>query len=183
MTGTAQIKRILVRVTPTIKSGWTTAPGNLFESVTYNSAPEDWLVLFLSPVGGWRRTNNYLDETPAPQYSSNTALLKTSRVYRSWEGIVAGCRAEVFGILEEVAATATDSGNCDRYTPVVIQDYATPEYVNLRTALNSSSEPTTLREGILTLSEPSGLVEGQNDILWMPGGFRFTFQELEARVA
>ena len=181
MTGTAAIKRILVRVSPSIKAGWTTAPDDLFEEVTYNSASEDWLALFLPPVGGWRRTNNHLDETPSPQFSSTTALLQTSRVYRTWEGTVAGCRAEAFGILEEVAATATDSGNCDRFTPVAIQDYATPEFADVRAALAASQEPSTLREGILTLSEPTGLVKGQNDVYWMAGGFRFTFQELEAR--
>ena len=178
-----QIKRILVRVPTAIKSAWTTAPDNLFETVNYDGSDEDWLILFLSPIGGWRRTNNFLDGEPTPQFSSNVALLQTSRVYRSWDGNVEGCRAEVFGILEEIAATATESNECDAYTPIVIQDYATPEYVNLRTALNASSEPTTQRQGILTLSEPTGLVKGQNDVLWMPGGFRFRFQELEARTA
>ena len=182
MTGTPSIKRILIRCTSTIKSSWTTAPDNLFETVNYNGTDEDWLVLFLSPIGGWRRINNHLDETPSPQFSSTTALLQTSRVYRSWEGSVEGCRAEVHGILEEIAIASTESGNCDRFTPVVIQDCATPESTDVRTALAAAQEPSTQRSGILTVSESSGLTVDGNDVYWLPQGFKFTFQELEARV-
>lgn len=183
MTGTPSIKRILVRCTPSIKSAWTTAPDGLFETVNYNGSNEDWLRLFLSPIGGWRRFNTPLDEESIPQFSSNTALLQTSRVYRSWEGTVDGCRAELHGILEEIAIASTESGNCDRYTPAVIQDYVTPESADVRTALAAAQEPSTQRQGILTVPERGGLVNDVNGAYWLPGGFKFQFQELEARTA
>ena len=79
--------------------------------------------------------------------------------------------------------TSTESNECDRRTPVIIQDYATAEYVNLRTALNASTEPTTQRQGILTITEQGGMTVDGNGVYWLPQGFRFTFQELEARTA
>lgn len=173
-------KYILIRY-PGVRSIWTNTHDCWFQTVNYQSVEEEWIRLYLSPVGGWTVKKTY-SEDPEIKISSNRSLLAVTRYRQSFEGTVTGCHAAIYGMVEQLARLSTASNDSDAYAPVTILDYASPINVDsLQVAINTGADVPVQRSGYLAIDEVGAMI-GVAPNLWLPGGFRFTFEELELRI-
>lgn len=125
----------------------------------------------------------YIYPFDEPQFNRSMAI-QTYRIRTysyQFTARVGDDRAWLYYLIEEIRRS-TLSADLKIQSPLIIIDAVLPDQKDFLASIQASSNPYTSRKGILKPVKPVTGSSGRGSKRAMPGGFEFTFEELELKI-